>query len=61
MEVLIFGAIILTCSIFEDTLSILLKHSKREAAPKEGKIDDALENRFARMELERDAPEFLPS
>ena len=61
MEALIFGAIILTCSILEDTLSILLKRSKREAVTKEGKIDDALENRFARMELERDAPEFLPS
>ena len=61
MEVLIFASIILTCSIIEGTLSILLKGPRRDSAPKEGKIDEALEDRFARIELERDAPEFLPS
>ena len=58
MELIILLAVILSASIIESMISTVLK--PREAKPQEGKIDDALEDRFARIELDRDAPEFVP-
>ena len=59
MELIILLAVILSASIIESMISTVLK--PRAQKPQEDKIDDALEDRFARIELDRDAPEFLPS
>ena len=59
MELIILLAVILSASIIESMISTVLK--PREPKHQEGKIDDALEDRFTRIELDRDTPEFVPS
>ena len=58
MELIILLAVILSASIIESAISRILR--PRVPKPQESKIDDALEDRFARIELDRDAPEFVP-
>ena len=58
MELIILLAVILSASIIESAISRILR--PRVPKSQESKIDDALEDRFARIELDRDAPEFVP-